>query len=225
MQCGRHSFNTSCRGLFRSFKSSGQSRHTRPHKPTHQNSTHNHDRQDRLTSTYRHNPSSKSDPHETRGTAGTPEPPGAQNPRRRQKNMKRHHNDARDPPGPKDRKERRPGSKLAESQPGQRERERERENASATLTRPITDGPAAHGLSSTLFPNETTRIQLPLGNDPVPLPRALLHRYASTTGAKPNPTLFRPKPPYRRTSPQAGATGHGSFIPEHGSPVKPYRQK
>ncbi len=37
-----------------------------------------------------------------------------------------------------------------------RERERERD-ASATLTRPITDAPAAHGLSTALIPNENTR--------------------------------------------------------------------
>ncbi len=41
--------------------------------------------------------------------------------------MKRRTNDAKNPPGPNGRTERRSGPKLAESQPGQRERERERE--------------------------------------------------------------------------------------------------
>src|SRR6202034_2543808 len=151
-------------------------RHGAPRKPTHQHTTHNHDRQDRLTSTYRHNPSSKNDPHETRRTAGTTpqpgdtqKPPRAHNPQR-QKNMKRRDNDARNQTGPQDRRERRSGLRLAESQPRQRERERERD-ASATLTRPITDPPLAHGLSDTLFPKENTRKTTPSQKRPGPSPK------------------------------------------------------
>ncbi len=109
----------------RRFRSHRQRGHGAPRKPTHQYTADRDDRQDRLTSTYRHNPSSKNDPHETRGTAGTTKPPWAPNPQR-QKNMKRRNSDARNQTGPSGRMERQSGLKLAESQPGQRERERER---------------------------------------------------------------------------------------------------
>src|SRR6202034_2156685 len=39
-------------------------------------------------------------------------------------------------------------------------------------------------------PMNAREIQLPLRSDPVPLPRALLYRYVSTTGANPKPDLM-----------------------------------
>src|ERR1700679_816477 len=50
--------------------------------------------------------------------------------------------------------------------------------------------PEAQRLSSTLFPNETTRKQLPLRSDPVPLPRSPSILLASTTKTDPKPNLM-----------------------------------
>src|ERR1700728_5122724 len=102
---------------FRRFGSRRKRGHRTPSKPTHQYTAHSDDRQDRLTSTYRHNPSSKNDPHETRGTAGTTKPPWTPSPRQ-QKNMKRRNSDAEDQTGPYSRVEQESGLRLAESQPG-----------------------------------------------------------------------------------------------------------
>src|SRR6202034_1190951 len=177
----------------RRFRSHRQRRHRTPHKPTHQHTTHNHDRQDRLTSTYRHNPSSKNDPHETRGTAGTTKPPWAPSPRR-QKNMKRRDSDAEDQTGPYDRLEQRSGLKLAESHPGKRERERERRVSDADASY---NGPAKTTRTlNNAIPQRKHAKNKPLSkNDPVPLPRALLYRYKSTTGANPKPDLMSARYP------------------------------
>ncbi len=62
--------------------------------------------------------------------------------------------------------------RYAEKDDSARERERERErDVSATLTRPITDVPTAHGLSTTLFPNELTRTTTPSQLRPGPSPK------------------------------------------------------
>jgi hypothetical protein len=71
----------------------------------------------------------------------------------------------------------------------QRERERERD-ASATLTRPITDRLATHGLSATLFPKEDTRKTTPSQNDPVPLPRSPSKQVGVDHEDRPKPDLM-----------------------------------
>src|SRR6202035_4999642 len=87
----------------------------------------------------------------------------------------------------------------------QRERERERD-ASATLTRPITDPPLTHGLSSTLFPKETTRKTTPSQNDPVPLPRSPSKQLGVDHKDRPKPDLISARNP-------GGMTDAGGNIP------------
>src|ERR1700728_4964049 len=89
-------------------------------------------------------------------------------------------------------------------QRSQRERERERRVSDADASY---NGPANNTRTlNNAIPQRKHAKNNPLSkNDPVPLPRALPKPVRSqTTEAKPNPTLFRPKPPYWRPHPTPG---------------------
>jgi hypothetical protein len=126
-------------------------------------------------------------------------PPRAESPQRRK--------NERNPPDHVGRWERRSGLRLAVSQAGQRERERERD-ASATLTRPITDPPEAHGLSTALFPKETTRKTTPSQKRPGPSPKGPAEKFSVDHRDRPKPDLMSTRYPSWDTESLGGYTRH-----------------
>jgi hypothetical protein len=106
----------------------------------------------------------------------------------------------------------------------QRERERERD-ASATLTRPITDLPEAHELSTALFPKKTTRATSPIsvatrslstvpskaleaGHEAEPKP-VLCSRPVAQAGRRDISTIYYPRPSCQEWIREYLRTRHG----------------
>ena len=138
--------------------------------------------------------------------------------------MKRRDNDAEDQAGLCGQRNDGTDQNLSGEQPGQRERERERRvsDADASYNRPIRDTRTLnnaipqrnHAKNNSL--SEATRS---LSQGPC------FTGKKSTTEANPKPDLISTPPSCRGTSPQAGMTGHGSFIPDLCAVVKPLRQR